>query len=142
MEDLLDTGAESGRKEMVVNANVAANLAVAGTWAKVLSIIQIVFLGLGMLGGLFALFANPLLGIVFLALYGFMLYIALVLLKFGSSANTAAASTSQAEFEIAMEKLALFFKLAGITTIVIIALYIVFFAVLGSTNGFVMLNKF
>lgn len=139
MEDVLDSGSKI--QQITVNARVSADLNTAATWAKFLSIFQIVILGLGMLGGIFILIASPLAGIITLGLYGFMMYTAIVLLRFGNSIKNSLTSSSQSEFEIAIQNLGLWFKIIGIMTIVIIALYIVMFIVIGTTGG-MMFNRF
>lgn len=139
MDDILDAGTKG--KEIVVNAKISGSLNTAATWAKFLAIFQIVILGLGILMGLIALFANPIAGIFILGLYGFMLYTAVVLLQSANAIKSSLATTSQIEFEVAMEKLGLWFKIIGITTIVIIAIYIIMFAVIGAAGG-MMFNRF
>lgn len=139
MEDILDAG--SSQKDIVVNGRVSGSLNTAAVWAKFLSIFQIVVIGLGMIMGLIAIIANPIVGFVAVAVYGFMMYTAFVLLQFGNSVKSSLQSSSQSEFEVAMEKLGLWFKIIGIMTIVIIGLYIVMFAVIGTT-GAMMFNRF
>lgn len=139
MEDILDFGTKG--KDLVVNSKVSKSLQTAITWAKFLSIFQIVVIGFGMIGGLVAIIASPLMGVIILGVYGFMLYTAIVLLQFGNSTKKALQTTSQSEFEVGMDKLGLWFKIIGIMTIVVIALYIIMFAIIGTT-GAMMFNRF
>jgi hypothetical protein len=140
MEDILDSSAQT-KGGLTVNSFVVESLRTAATWAKIVSIVQIVLLGLACLGGLFALLVSPLMGIVFLGVYGFMLYTAIVMLQFGSKTSNSLMSQNQTDFEDGMYKLGLWFKMIGIMTFVIIALYIIMIAIIG-TSGTMMMNRF
>ena len=124
MEEVLDNLSDNGGN-LKVTQSIKTSLITACTWAKVVSIIQVVFIGFGMLIGLVAMFVQPLVGILALALYGFMFYTSLTLLQFGMKTMKGIESSSQYELEQGIEKLGLWFKIIGVFTIVIISLYLV-----------------
>ncbi len=126
MEEVLDNLSDNGGN-LKVTQSIKTSLITACNWAKVVSIIQMVFIGFGMLLGLVAMFVQPLVGFLALALYGFMFYTSLTLLQFGMKTMKGIESSSQYELEQGIEKLGLWFKIIGILTIVIIALYLVLF---------------
>ncbi len=135
METLLDSNEQQG-EGLKVTKYVINDLKTAAQWGNFLAIIQIIFIGLAMLMSLIALLASPIAGIIGLGIYGFMLYTAITLLQFGSRIKESLNSSKQTVFEQGIEKLGLWFKMIGISTIVIIALYIVMFAVLGTSRFF------
>lgn len=124
MEEVLDNLSDNGGN-LKVTQSIKTSLITACNWAKVVSIIQVVFIGFGMLIGLVAMFVQPLVGILALALYGFMFYTSLTLLQFGMKTMKGIESSSQYELEQGIEKLGLWFKIIGVFTIVIISLYLV-----------------
>lgn len=141
MNDILDNNSFSNETNLSVSKNIKNSLLTACTWAKVLSIIQIVFIGLALIMGVIALIASPIIGLLTLAIYGFMMYTAVTLLQFGQKAMNGLNSTNQREFENGIEKLGLWFKMVGVITIVVIALYIVSIIIIG-TSGAMMFNRF
>ena len=124
MEEVLDNLSDNGGN-LKVTQSIKTSLITACNWAKVVSIIQMVFIGFGLLLGLVAMFVQPLAGFLALALYGFMFYTSLTMLQFGIKTMKGIESSSQYELEQGIEKLGLWFKIIGILTIVIIALYLV-----------------
>lgn len=141
MNDILDNNSFTNETNLSVSKNIKNSLLTACTWAKVLSIIQIVFIGLALIMGVIALIASPIIGLLTLAIYGFMMYTAVTLLQFGQKAMNGLNSTNQREFENGIEKLGLWFKMVGVITIVVIALYIVSIIIIG-TSGAMMFNRF
>lgn len=133
METLLDSNEQQG-EGLKVTKYVINDLKTAAKWGNFLAIVQIIFIGLAMLLSLIALLASPIAGIIGLGIYGFMLYTAITLLQFGTRIKESLNSSKQTVFEQGIEKLGLWFKIMGIMTIVIIALYILMFAVLGTSS--------
>jgi Na+(H+)/acetate symporter ActP len=134
MEEVLDNVSDNGGN-LKITQSIKTSLKSACDWAKVISIIQIVLLGIGMVGGLIALFWDPIVGFTILSVYGFLFFIALILLQFGIKTMKGIASSSQNEFEQGMEKLSLWFKIIGVFTIVITTLYLVFLIIFGGWEG-------
>ncbi len=134
MEEVLDN-APNNSGNLKVTESIKTSLKSACEWAKVISIIQIVFLGIGMVGGLIGLFWDPIVGFTILSVYGFLFFIALTLLQFGIKTMKSLKTSSQNEFERGMEKLGLWFKILGVLTIVIIILYLGFLIIFGGWEG-------
>lgn len=135
MEDItLDTGMSSGDANLT--ESMRANLREAFKWMKIVSIIQMVFIGLGALGGLLALMNNPAVGIVALGIYGLMFYVALLLFQSGQSFTNFESTGSASNLEDCFAKQKQFWTIAGILLIVTIVLYIIFFIVLFNSGPF------
>lgn len=134
MEEVLDK-VSNNSGNLKVTESIKTSLKSACEWAKVISIIQIVFLGIGMVGGLIGLFWDPIVGFTILSVYGFLFFIALTLLQFGIKTMKSLKTSSQNEFEQGMEKLSLWFKILGVFTIVITTLYFVFIVIFGGLEG-------
>lgn len=134
MEEVLDKVSNNGGN-LKVTESIKTSLKSACEWAKVISIIQIVLLGISIVGGLIALFWEPIVGFTILSVYGFLFFIALTLLQFGIKTMNGINSSSQHEFEQGIEKLGLWFKILGVLTIVITTLYLVFLIVFRGWEG-------
>lgn len=134
MEEVLDKVSNNGGN-LKVTESIKTSLKSACDWAKVISIIQIVLLGIGMVGGLIGLFWDPIVGFTILSVYGFLFFISLTLLQFGIKTMKGIESSSQYELEQGIEKLGLWFKILGVLTIVITTLYLVFLIVFRGWEG-------
>lgn len=140
---------ETGPREMKIGAEEKILLLSAAKWAQFISIVQFVFLGFGVLclifacivfgfagstlGGMSAVFAAGLTGIILWPLMAFYLAIfvigfilALYLYRFASNAKIAIASNNQPVMTESFRNLNLYMKLSGIMVIVSIVFCLIF----------------
>ena len=71
--------------QQTISPTAKTFLTKASGWVKVVGILGIVGSGIGLLGGLFSLVAVPIVGILYLIIYGVGIYISTLLLKVANS---------------------------------------------------------
>ena len=152
------TGAEPG---LALNFEAQSYLREAGRWAYFLGILGFIGTGLILLAALFigTMFsiiaryqptATPLpaamgglMSFFYILLAVFSFFFAFYLFQFGSRIKKGILFSDEAEVAKALGKLKSFFKLWGITTIVVISLYVLFFIIMivVGIGAATMLNK-
>jgi hypothetical protein len=116
-------------------------------WVTFLSVMSFIGAGFMALGGIFMIAAGAIapsgssapaaaLGVVYLPMAALYIYPALKLWGFSSSIGRLLASRSNMDLEAALGQQKSFWKFAGIMTIVMIALYAVFFVGIMVVGGF------
>ncbi|MFA5573687.1 MAG: hypothetical protein WC994_01395 [Brumimicrobium sp.] len=80
MENLDETQFED-KVNTHLSTKTKMNLEKSSGWMKTIAILGIVVSSLGLLGGIFVLFMTPMIGILYLAIYGVFIYISLILLR-------------------------------------------------------------
>jgi hypothetical protein len=99
----------------------------ASGWVKAVAILGIVGSSLGVLGGLISLIAMPLIGILYLAIYGIGIYISTILLKVANNIDRGAFNMDKfAESFYLYWKTAVIFSLIIVGLSIIIGIYFAF----------------
>lgn len=84
--DILDENNDNGGNSRISQITKDF-LTKSSGWVKAVAIIGIVFSILGVLGGILTLIAIPIVGVIYLIIYGLAIYISLILLKVANSAS-------------------------------------------------------
>jgi hypothetical protein len=144
METIEDNLQPAAAPQLLITEDAKYFLSKAGQWANFLGIMG--FIGTGLIA-LMALFVgtifttlsqvNPMMGavagmgslftVIYLLIAVFNFFFALYLYQFGDKIKRAVLYSSSEEATLAFTKLKSFFKLWGITTIVIISFYVLIF---------------
>lgn len=120
-----------GTHQDVISNTAKTFLNKASGWVKAVAILGIVGSSLGILGGLFSLFAMPVVGIIYLAMYGIGIYISLLLLKVSNSIDRGTFN-----MDVFAENFFLYWKTVVILSLVAVGLSIIlgiFFATAGAS---------
>lgn len=124
--DLMTNGGLSpGAKENLNNSAI---------WVKIIAIVSLVGSVLGILGGLFILFVTPVLGIIYLAMYAFAIYVSLLLLNVAKSVER-----GTFDMDKFAENFLKYWKIMAIFMIIGIALGIIG-GIFGAVSGTMMLQ--
>ncbi len=131
--DSLDQNLNLKSGSVEVTDSVKQHFLAAAKWTRFLAIISFIFGGILGIFSLIALIGALVTGVGILILGAFlyvgftvvMIFFGIYLIKYSMSIEKGLNSNNQSEFELGIENLKSFFKLAGIYTIVFIGLYII-----------------
>lgn len=141
--DTLDQNIELDSEKLKITNSIKQNLITSAKWAKFLAIIGFIFTGFLGIASLIMLVTalatgfGPLIlmGLVYVVLTVVMLYPGLYLIRFAGSTQKAMNTNKQSEFDYGIQNLKSLFKFAGIYTIVLIGIYILFFLIAGFSEA-------
>lgn len=130
--DLSDSGVSQAAK--------AAAMSASG-WMKFIAIFGFVICGLGVIGGFAMLIASPIIGLIYLAIYGAAIYMCIVLIQGAGKLASVGTMGNMSQLNDFLELNKRYWMIAGIFLIVTIALMIIALIV-GASFGAGLLNSF
>lgn len=138
MSDTLDQNIELDSDKLKINRSIKENLLITAKWARFLAIIGFIFVGIMGIVSLILLITSlasgfaPLIlvAVIYIGLTIVMIFPALYLVRFAASTEKGLSSNKQGEFDYGIQNMKSLFKFAGIYTIVIIVVYIIYILVL------------
>lgn len=133
--DTLDQHIELDSDKLRINNSIKENLITAAKWARFLAVMAFVFTGIMGIASLVILIVALSsgvsyyigMGLGYMILTIIFIFPGLYLIRFAGSTEKGLKSNKQGEFDYGIENLKSLFKFAGIYTIVIVGVYILFF---------------
>lgn len=154
LSDTFNTPLDENLNSLALNGQARADLRTAGKWGRLLAIVAFIFLGLAVLGIIFGASSFLAMGsafgsgmgamgglimLLYLAILAIAFYIYYLLYQFATNAIIAADSQSGSALNNSLAALAKLFMIAGIFTLIFIVIYalgIAAFLVIGLITGF------
>lgn len=134
-DNIIDSGSSYSNGQLIVSPIASNYLSETGKWGKFLAILGFCFVGLIVLGGLFAgtlfsamgtpmPFPGFVLGLIYVLIGLFYFFPVYYLFKFSSQVRVALMSKNSQELDAAFGNLKSHYKFIGIFTIIMLGLYV------------------